>query len=117
MSCDCDYAESPSVFHETRPKARKRHKCCECRGWIEPGEFYERYDGIWDGRADCNKTCLDCVQLRADIMAAEKCHCFVFGNLHEHASEVQEYRDRYVAIMEKRGVVVHKSWKERIDER
>lgn len=60
-------SESPSVYTETRPKARKDHRCCECGGVIHKSETYHRFDGIWCGKGDSFATCSDCDKLREDV--------------------------------------------------
>ncbi len=57
-----DY-DPPRCWTRTMPRARKRHRCCECRGNIQPGEVYERFSGIWDYPMTF-KTCSDCNDLR-----------------------------------------------------
>lgn len=109
MSCDCEWSEQPKCMTESRPRARKRHRCCECRGWIEVGEVYDKVTGIWDC-PETYRTCPDCEQLRKDVMRAEKCPCFTFGGLSEHASEEPWIRARFVSIMQKRCTKVHESW-------
>lgn len=59
--CDCNVAQA---FAESWRSARKRHRCCECAGWIEPKERYEYASGIWDNQAYSYKTCKQCVQVR-----------------------------------------------------
>lgn len=49
---------------ETR-KARKSHRCCECRKTIQPGQRYEVCSGSWDGGIQTFKTCQSCVEIRA----------------------------------------------------
>lgn len=79
--CECDF-EMPDVFHQKNVKAKKFHRCDECRGWIEPGESYLNSFGIWDGSARTYKTCSDCREF-ADW--AEEQHgddiCYAFGNM------------------------------------
>ena len=48
----------------TTPKARKQHRCCECRETIEVGASYERQTLFWDGTAGTFKTCLSCAEIR-----------------------------------------------------
>ena len=50
MECGCacnigDY-ESVDCHDVQKVTARKRHKCCECGAFIEPGQFYERAKGL-----------------------------------------------------------------------
>ena len=55
----------PDLHRELWPKARKRHKCCECRKTIQPGEKYQLIEGLWDGDCwDRFKTCAECAEMR-----------------------------------------------------
>lgn len=82
-------AEMPSVFSCEYPKARKEHKCCECRRTIAIGEKYEKVKGIWEGKAKRFKTCLPCASLRDDF-ARQSLYYYeapAFGELEEYARE------------------------------
>lgn len=59
-------SDLPTCWRSSDPRARIRHRCCECDGWIEPGESYNVLNGIWDGEALCFKTCSDCLSERAN---------------------------------------------------
>lgn len=61
MSLD---AEPPQFSTESTPRSRTRRRCCECRGWIEPGERYHRLTGKWDGDILTFETCLQCEEIR-----------------------------------------------------
>lgn len=111
--CDC---EMPSVFNQTKPRARKRHRCCECRGWIEAGERYEYSWGIWDGDADSYKTCFGCAELREELGKLSKC-CVPFMGVHEELQNLTSYEDgedpkiaalmgRFDAIRIQRGAII-----------
>lgn len=103
-------SDSPKCHNETLPKARKRHKCCKCRGWIDIGEQYQRFSGIWDDPATF-KTCMDCEALRreADKDAHyDELQCF--GELYQWVSEEPDARPKFVSIMQKRGANIHPSW-------
>jgi hypothetical protein len=56
--------ERPSCSTSKIRKARKDHKCVECREVIAAESKYEYTSGIWDGRASTYKTCLACVEIR-----------------------------------------------------
>jgi len=79
MSCDC---EMPTMCSESHPRSRKRRQCCECEGWIEIGETYERISGCWSGDFDSFATCDQCAQLRIDYKEAIGC-CAPLGGLHQ----------------------------------
>lgn len=96
----------PSVFNQTKPKARKRHRCCECRGWIEIGERYEYSWGIWDGNAQTYKTCLGCSSLRDDLGKMSKC-CVPFTRIQEELWGLDEVlKGRFDAIRIQRGAII-----------
>lgn len=89
--CSCVYFDDdgygPSCFSHRVRKARKEHRCCECRRIIVKGERYHYESGIWDGSADDFKTCFDCYEVRSEMF----CDGFEYGNmwgmLREHLSE------------------------------
>lgn len=90
----CFDGESPECFTQIIRKARKEHKCYECRRLIAKGEQYEYSSGIWAGEAQSFKLCLDCVNLKSKIEAIELSHgCSLsesspgFGELIEAAKE------------------------------
>jgi|SRR6478735_681589 len=58
-------------------RARKEHRCCECRKPIMKGQRYELISGVWEGRPDSYKTCLPCVEIR-DHFA---CEGWIFGQV------------------------------------
>ena len=84
--CYCDY-DPAEVYVATLPKARKQHRCYECDGPIVKGERYERVFGVWNGSADCFKTCERCVDLRTWVKNNVPCTCWAHGNLHDDLSE------------------------------
>lgn len=61
-------------------KARKPHKCCECRRQIQPGESYLRYTGKWDGEMNTYRTCAVCEDIRSSLCCGGS---FIFGDLWE----------------------------------
>lgn len=102
--CDC---ELPSVFNQTNPRARKRHRCCECRGWIEIGERYEYSWGIWEGDANAYKTCDGCAKLRDELSKLSDC-CVPFTGVHEELLELEDaaLMGRFEAIRIQRGAAI-----------
>ncbi len=67
MDCYCDEGELPSVSTTAWRKARKAHRCCECKDPILPGERYEYTTCLCDGRWETYRTCEDCVDTRAKV--------------------------------------------------
>lgn len=105
MSC-----ELPTVYGCDKPKARKAHRCCDCRGSINVGETYHRHHGIWDGRASTFKVCADCEALRAEVDKGERDpeSCTAFGELGQSIIDSWEPQlfVRYMGIKRKRGAVI-----------
>ena len=70
MSCDvcigsdCDDG-IVETLSESHPKARKPHKCLECKREILPGETYECFVGVWEGKIQRYNTCALCEEIRA----------------------------------------------------
>lgn len=77
MTC-CIDTELPSYYDERWHKARKDHRCCECRRPIHPGEQYQYIIGVWDGEFSTFKTCEQCVGVRESL---NKVWCAPLGEL------------------------------------
>jgi hypothetical protein len=56
-------------------KARKPHKCVECRRVIEKGETYQRYSGKFDGAVFTDHTCEECASIRSVYSCGEAWPC------------------------------------------
>ncbi len=69
-------------------KARKPHKCYECRGGIPSGETYEKIAGVWDGEFSEFKTCARCSELRDWARISVPCFCWIYGDLHENVRDM-----------------------------
>jgi hypothetical protein len=80
FSCNCDY-DPCDVWDETKRKARKAHKCTECRGAIKPGETYTVINMLFDGSWSTAKRCEDCSVVVCDLGKLTKAHggCFCYG--------------------------------------
>lgn len=83
IDSDVDGDEMPSFQSDEWVKARKDHKCCECRKVIAVGERYERSTGKWDGRVKTYKTCAACQDIRQSLC----CNGWRYGSLWEDAEE------------------------------
>lgn len=87
MAEDADHCKASTT---TQRKARKQHKCSECRRTIAPGERYEHTSGI-DGEGDPfrHKVCQHCQVATAWLVA--NCGGWVMTmvaeDLFEHAGE------------------------------
>ena len=91
--CACIYdsgeGDLPEFSTESTVKARKPHKCVECRETIPAGAHYERVVGKWDGTVRTEKTCLLCREIRAAFC----CEGWTYGMLWEDIEE-QMFRER-----------------------
>ncbi len=61
-----DFADCDGGFDFSRitnPKAKKPHRCGECRRSIEKGQVYERFVGKFDGAIFSQSTCLECAEI------------------------------------------------------
>lgn len=87
--CVCDY-DGPELFTRIERKARKIHKCYECRKEIKPGDEYSCHKGLWDGQWDEFKICEACQDLSDSMQEAG--FCTGYGNLlSDHAEYIAYY--------------------------
>lgn len=82
--CMVDDDCMPEFYTERRPKARKQHRCGECRREIEPGERYMSANGKMDGEIFYEKMCLQCANA-ADLLNTY-CGGYLFGGVAEDLS-------------------------------
>lgn len=97
-------AEPPTCWKAFTPTARLRHRCCECKGVIEPGERYHGFSGVWDGEGQSYGTCVDCEKIRAEEQSGMDGDCIAFGYLLEHVIETAHAPliDRCIEIADQR---------------
>jgi hypothetical protein len=83
-----DDAESVRFYRCSTPKAKKIHKCNECRRMIQPGETYQYSVGCWDDFR-VYKTCSHClVAVRwLNKHCGGSVHTGVKADLQEHWDE------------------------------
>jgi len=100
--------ELPSFYRESNPKARKARCCCECRGFIQPGETYHIFSGMWD-RFQAYKSCEECHGLRGDICATIKesedfpCFTDLYQSVFESRHSTPELVTRFMDTRRKRN--------------
>lgn len=78
FSCDCD-DEGPAFMRVNEKRARRSHRCCECKETISAGHTYEHTSGKWEGEIETFRTCERCADLRASYLAMG--YCVAFGTL------------------------------------
>jgi hypothetical protein len=81
--CDC---ELPDFYRETRPIARKEHRCCECRRPIRPGTEYLHIAGKWNGDVQTFRRHLRCHRVSLAIEKGSDC-CVPFGEMRQELRE------------------------------
>lgn len=67
------YAE---MYNVAWPKARKEHRCGECKCVIDKGDIYQCCTGKWDGKMFAEKTCAGCADIRHVYSCGETEPCF-----------------------------------------
>lgn len=86
MSCSCSISTEidclPDLYEEKKVVARKDHVCCECRKTIKRGQPYERIKGLWEGKFETYKTCIDCLSVRKAFFES-----YIFGELYDSLYE------------------------------
>jgi hypothetical protein len=86
--CSCDYDSDWRGFQvEKIRNARKRHRCCECAGFVEPGEKYERAVGCYEGSMWESVTCIRCLDIRRWIRNQIPCFCWLYGEMLDKAKQ------------------------------
>lgn len=112
MRCDIDWDEQPTFFSVSARRAKKPHKCSECRRTITKGEPYEYVAGLWDGDFNQYKTCSICLELRAYMFAHIPCFCSSYGYLQSDALEtLSEYASECVGLFFGAGRLIVKARK------
>ncbi len=89
--CRIDGADRSEVYSESTHRARKEHKCYECRRAIMPGEVYRRVFTVTEGDASSMKVCGHCIVAQDWLIS--NCGGYVYGEVREEIEEhAQEYR-------------------------
>lgn len=94
--------EVPQFYSHSEPVARKRHKCCECRAPILPGEQHFRYSGKWEGCLSTGRqhyACMEaCMLIRDEFENGE---CIGFGELKSTFADMRWQMNRTEKSVEK----------------
>ena len=102
---DCD--EQYTVYRQQVLKAKKQHKCTECKRVIERGETYRRTAGLYDGEWTIGKVCAHC-KTATDWL---KANC---GGYLDHSvlEDMEQHFEEYSRMDLARVVVgMRRSWK------
>ena len=114
-------SDYPDAYVHAVVKARKTHRCYECRGDIKAGEQYHRHSGIWEGEPGRFKVCADCEALRSEVDADNEGGAedqVYFGELLEHILESWDAKRlrRFVTNADNRSAIVQPSTRRRLME-
>lgn len=88
-SCICiDISESCELLSRNRRKARKEHRCVECKCVIQPGDTYEVDVTLFEGDFTAYKTCLTCVRVRESLFECGWYYGRIWNDVHKaHCGE------------------------------
>lgn len=94
------------VLRETKRKARKAHRCAECKKQISPGEHYIITATLTDHSVGHYKHCLKCDKIVAAHFAAERAlghygGSFTIGELTQQVAECIREEPAYVGNFRK----------------
>src|SRR6478609_8839022 len=103
--CDVDFDGYNDFTCEVKRKARKQHRCEECRKFIEKGEFYTHHSSKYDGVLSSHKTCARCDRSADTHSKSERAMgnngAFYVGQLLEMVGECSREHPEYVANFRK----------------
>lgn len=98
--CRVDGVDRSEVYVESSHRARKEHRCEECRRTIMPSEVYRRVFAVTEGDASSMKVCGHCVV--AMDWLVRNCGGYIYGevreDIHEHAQEYQRLPLARIAV-------------------
>ena len=102
IDVDLDYGCIVDVIEDTRPVAKKEHKCNECSVIIEPGQKYSYEKYVLNGGITVHRMCLDCLSIRENLFC-----WFMYENLwqeiHEHLSNYGIFDGSCIDELKPRG--------------
>jgi hypothetical protein len=79
--CYCPDEGSSEFYSRTHPRARKAHRCEECRRVILPGERYARHSQKWEGDVSSWPTCAQCDAWSSAFARASRIVCGCSGHV------------------------------------
>ena len=84
QSCICvDIDEVCRLLARSKPRARKVHRCGECRHDIQPGDVYGRDVTVFEGDIATHRTCLTCLRIRNSLFDCGWTYGKIWEDIHE----------------------------------
>ncbi len=102
-----DFDGVMEMFDAKITRARKEHRCIECRRVILKGSDYERISGKWEGEFSTSHTCLDCMNIRDGLSCGEG---MSIGELWTEVSECEVFERMTTACLAKIPTASAKSY-------
>lgn len=119
MPCliEVDLDGSCEFCRTEKRKARKEHKCGECKGKILKGEEYEYVAGMWERCFSTHKTCSACLEIR-NVFMKSYYYGTIWEELHECALEltIGDIDDLSINAIGKLEEQMAEVWEEYCDE-
>ena len=111
--CMIDNADRVTMLADAREvRARKAHRCDECRRTIEPGETYHTEAFVFEGESQTHKTCAHCWVVRQWLI--DECGGMVYGEVEEDARQHAAENPRHYGTELLRAVVgMGRHWRTR----
>jgi len=102
-----DDGERFDVYIKEARRARKAHRCAECGRAITPGEAYEVFRGLYDGKWEAGKTCAHCRV--AQEWLSRECGGFLH---HAVADDIEDhFNEGYGVGVGRLAVGMRRGWK------
>jgi hypothetical protein len=86
--CDLEVDGYGTDLRDSQHKARKQHRCGECRRRIEPGQTYTNFVGLFEGDFFSVKHCLRCTKARKWL--GKRGHGWIEGSILSWVRECAE---------------------------
>lgn len=106
--CTCDNYDPPAFYAASVVRARKQHKCCECRTEIKIGEKHEKATGKWEGKIATYRTCLKCKELWQRVSSEVPDICMAHSALNDEI-----YNSELIVIDKQKIEVITVDWLQR----
>lgn len=91
----------PTLYSETKRKARKSYKCSSCQANIAKGETYRHIKGKWDGEFEQYRLCGCCGIVSDKILDESLEGHYSIKNVYQYVFETQDIDETAADIADK----------------